>query len=178
MMPEKNHTVILETPRLYLREMTQNDLPVLAGMLQDPIVMAAYEHDYTDQDVQDWLDKELARYKESGYGMWAVIEKKSGEMVGQCGLTIQDCGEKDVLEVGYLFLKAHWGKGYATEAAIACKNYAFEKLGAKEVFSIIRDTNVASQNVARKNGMELREKVIKHFYGKDLLHFAYSAICP
>lgn len=84
--------------------------------------------------------------------MYAVIPKKTGEMIGQCGLTIQDIHNKRVFEVGYLFQKAYWHNGYATEAAIACKNYAFDNLGVDEVYSIVRDSNLASQNVASATG--------------------------
>ena len=77
-------------------------------------------------------------------------------MIGQCGLTWQECDGQQVLEVGYLFQRAFWHQGFATEAARACRNHAFNALGVSEVFSIIRDTNTASQNVARRNGMTPR----------------------
>lgn len=80
---------------------------------------------------------------------------------------------KEVLEIGYLFQRKHWHKGYATEAAKACKKYAFEVLNADEVCSIIRDTNIPSQNVAIKNGMTKTDKWIKHYRGVDMPHFRY-----
>lgn len=166
--------MILETERLYLREMTESDLPALRRILQDPLVMYAYEHDFSDAEVSDWLDKQKRRYAEDGFGLWAVILKATGEMIGQCGLTLQDYNEDQVLEVGYLFQKAYWHKGYATEAAMACKEYAFTQLGAEEVFSIIRDTNIASQNVARRNGMTETGRFIKHYQGMDMPHVVFS----
>ena len=80
----------------------------------------------------------------------------------------------EVLEVGYLFERNFWHKAYATEAAIACKEYAFNKLGASEVYSIIRDTNKASQNVALRNGMKIKDTAIKHYRGEDMKHFRYA----
>ena len=77
-------------------------------------------------------------------------------------------------QVGYLFQKAFWHKGYATEAAIACKNYAFQVLGAKEVYSIIRDNNLASQNVAKRNGMKVCGKIVKHYYNMDMPHLLFK----
>jgi RimJ/RimL family protein N-acetyltransferase len=73
-----------------------------------------------------------------------------------------------------LIQKAYWHKGYALEAAQACKNYAFERLNADEVFSIIRDTNTASQNVAKRNGMTVKGTLVKHYRSIDMPHYAYS----
>jgi RimJ/RimL family protein N-acetyltransferase len=166
--------MILETERLYLREMNQEDFSSLCKILQDKDVMYAYEHAFDDDEAQGWLDKQIMRYNQYGFGLWAVILKETGEMIGQCGLTMQDCNSRQVLEVGYLFQKAFWHKGYASEAAIACKKYAFEIFNADEVFSIIRDTNTASQNVAKRNGMTVTDRFIKHYYGVDMPHLVFS----
>ena len=109
----------LETERLLLREMTDADLPALCRMLQDEEVMYAYAHAFSDEEAHDWLSRQQARYRQYGFGLWAVILKSSGEMIGQCGVTVQDCNGREVLEVGYLFCKDFWGQGYATEAARA-----------------------------------------------------------
>jgi RimJ/RimL family protein N-acetyltransferase len=166
--------MILETERLYLREMNQADFSSLCKILQDKDVMYAYEHAFDDDEAQEWLEKQIMRYNQYGFGLWAVILKEDSEMIGQCGLTMQDCNNRQVLEVGYLFQKAFWHKGYASEAAIACKKYAFEVLSADEVFSIIRDTNIASQNVAKRNGMTVTDRFIKHYYGVDMPHLVFS----
>ena len=161
------------TERLILRRMTPSDIPALRRILQDPDVMYAYEGPFSDEEVQAWLDKQLARYRDDGFGLCAVVLRETGEMIGQCGLTMQDIPGKRVLEVGYLFQKAFWHQGYATEAAIACKEYAFNTLGAEEVYSIIRDTNTASQNVARRNGMMPVGDFVKHYRGVDMPHLIY-----
>ena len=166
--------MILETPRLILREMTQTDYPALAEILQDREAMFAYEHAFSDEETQAWLDRMLERYRTDGFGLWAVVRKQSGEMIGQCGLTWQNFDGKRVLEIGYLFQRKLWKKGYAIEAARACKHYAFETLQADEVFSIIRDNNVASMNVAIRNGMTVRGRFVKHYYGIDMPHCAFS----
>ena len=177
--------MVLETDRLWLREMGKPDYPSLCGILQDEEAMYAYEGAFSDAEAQDWLDKQMRNYKELGFGLWAVMLKGAAAlsegadgMIGQCGLTMQDYRGRQVLEVGYLFQKAFWGSGFATEAAAACRDFAFEKLDAAEVFSIIRDTNTASQSVARRIGMTVADKFIKHYRGVDMPHFLFSAKRP
>jgi len=166
--------MVLETERLILREMTQEDYPALAQILQDREAMFAYEHAFSDEETQAWLNRMLERYRTDGYGLWAVVRKETGEMIGQCGLTRQRVEEREVLEIGYLFQRKHWKQGYAIEAARACKVYAFETLNADEVFSIVRDNNIASMNVAIRNGMTIRCRFTKHYYDLDMPHYAFS----
>ena len=165
---------ILETERLILREMIQADFPLLCRHLQDAEVMYAYEHAFNDDEVQEGIDKQFQRYEQYGFGIWTVILKENEELIGQCGLSMQPCEDREVLEIGYIFQKEYWHKGYATEAAVACREYAFDTLGADEVFSIIRDTNIASQNVAKRNGMSVCGTFVKHYYGIDMPHYIFS----
>ncbi|MEG2720675.1 MAG: GNAT family N-acetyltransferase [Oscillospiraceae bacterium] len=165
---------MIETKRLFLREMQQSDFNDLCKMLQDKDVMYAYEGAFSDEETQSWLDKQLFRYQEDGFGLYAVILKETGEMIGQCGLTMQDYKNDKVVEIGYLFQKAYWHKGYAIEAATACKEYAFTVLNVDEIFSIIRDTNIASQNVATRNGMKKIDTFIKHYRCVDMPHYVFS----
>ena len=89
---------ILRTGRLALREMTEDDLGDLREILQDPEVMYAYEHDFSEEDVRKWLSRQQARYRKDGFGLWAAVLRSTGEMVGQAGLTWQDCEGEPVLE--------------------------------------------------------------------------------
>ena len=164
---------IIETERLFLRRMDESDRDALSAILQDSETMTAYEGAFSDEEVQTWLDRQLARYEQYGFGLWAVVLKETGEMIGQCGLTVQPWKDEEVLEVGYLFNRSYWHKGYAAEAAVACRNYAFRVLGAEEVCSIIRDTNIPSQKVALRNGMTPADKWVKHYRGIDMPHTRY-----
>ncbi|MCI9490577.1 GNAT family N-acetyltransferase [Lachnospiraceae bacterium 48-42] len=168
--------MILETERLCLREMGQSDFTSLCKIMQDQETMYAYEGAFSYSEVQEWLDRQIRRYQKWGFGLWAVILKETGGMIGQCGLTMQPWKEEEVLEIGYLFNRRFWHKGYAVEAARACKQYAFETLNAKEVCSIIRDTNIASQNVAIRNGMTMTDSWTKHYRGVDMPHDRYVAV--
>lgn len=165
--------MVLETERLILRRMDQGDFEALCRIMMDDATMYAYEGAYTADEVQGWLERQLARYENLGYGLWAVVLKETGEMIGQCGLTIQPWKDEQVLEIGYLFNRQFWHQGYAAEAAVGCRKYAFDVLGADSVCSIIRDTNIASQNVAIRNGMVREEEWVKHFRGVDMRHYRY-----
>ena len=113
--------MILETNRLYLRELTQSDFESLCRILQDDKTMYAYEGAFSDEEVHDWLDRQIARYQKWGFGLWAVVLKENDKMIGQCGLTMQPWKDTEVLEIGYLFECSYWHNGYAIEAASACK---------------------------------------------------------
>ena len=92
--------MILETERLYLRELTQDDLPGLKRILQDEKTMYAYNGAFSDEEVQQWLDRQLERYRKYGFGLWAVVLKEKDRMIGQCGLTMQPWNNEEVLEIG------------------------------------------------------------------------------
>lgn len=166
--------MILETSRLALREMTMDDYIEISEILQDKKTMYAYEHAFSDSEVQDWINRQLERYEKYGFGLWAAILKETGKLIGQCGITMQDAGGKEVMEIGYLFNRCFWHKGFAFESAKACKEYAFEKLNAREVCSIIRTNNLSSQRVAIRNGMLPRSIFTKHYMGIDMPHIVFS----
>lgn len=147
---------IMETERLILREMEPSDLSALCAILRDEQTMYAYEGAFGQEEAQAWLDKQLNNYRRDSFGLWAVVLKGSGKMIGQCGLTHQMADGRELLEIGYLFNRLYWSRGYAAEAARACRGYAFDRLGVAEVFSIIRDSNLASMNVAIRSGMLAR----------------------
>ena len=109
--------MVLETNRLCLRRMTLADRPALCAMLQDAEVMYAYAHAFDDAEADEWIARQLGRYEKYGFGLWAVLLKENGALIGQCGITMQDIGTEEVPEVGYLLRKDCWHRGYATEPA-------------------------------------------------------------
>lgn len=173
---EKN--IIIETDRLFMRKMTYDDIPSLNKILHDEKTMYAYEHAFSDEEVMSWLEKQLKNYETYGFGLFGMILRETGEFIGQCGITMQDFSGKSVPEIGYLLNRDFWHNGYATEAALAMKKYAFEVLSFKEVYSIIRDTNIASQNVAKRVGMRSVGEIVKHYYNMDMPHTVFSVKSP
>lgn len=164
----------LETKRLKLREMTLEDISFLKRILKDKDVMYAYEGPFNDSEVMEWFLKQKTRYEKYGFGLWAVALKQNNEMIGQCGITMQDFNGRQVPEIGYLFNKDYWHNSYATESAIACRDYAFSKLGINEIFSIIRDSNIPSQYVALRVGMKPVGNIVKVYRGVTMPHIVYS----
>ena len=166
--------MILQTERLGLRRLEQSDFKALSRILQDGEVMYAYNGPFNDEETPAWLARQLDRYRQYGrFGLWALVLLETGEMIGQCGLTMQVWKDREVLEIGYLLQRAHWHRGYAIEAARACKAYAFAALDAPAVCSIIRDTNLPSQRVALRNGMVPTDTWVKHYRGVDMPHILY-----
>lgn len=123
-----------------------------------------------------WIAKFHATVR-TGWGFGPSL-RETGRMIGQCGLTWQEADGRTVLEVGYLFSQAYWHRGYATEAARACRDFAFDTLGAKTVYSIIRDTNAASRAVALRNGMHRVGGFVKHYRGVEMPHDVFAVSAP
>lgn len=171
-LPEYRYVPILETDRLKIRQIVKKDMVALKEILQDEKTMYAYLHAFSDEEVNIWYKNQLRRYKEDGFGLWAVCLKDDDFMIGQCGLTKQKTPNGEVIEVGYLFNRKYWHNGYATEAAKAVMEYGFKK-GYDEIYSIIRDNNYSSLNVAKRNGLEEVGKMDKFYYGEVLPHLVY-----
>ena len=131
-------------------------------------------HENWRDEAQAWLDRQMERYARDGFGLWAVVLKETGAMIGQCGLTYQDADGVRVVEVGYLFRRSFWHRGYATEAARVCRDYAFDQVGVDTVYSIIRDTNIPSQKVALRNGMKPEGSFVKRYRDVDMPHIVYA----
>lgn len=165
---------ILETRRLILRELCPNDFHEVCKLLQDNEVMYAYEGAFNDTEVREWLDRQIKRYAEDKVGLWGAVLKENGELIGQCGITMQPYREQTVPEIGYLLRKNFWHKGYATEAARSCADYASHILGIKRIYSIIRDNNLPSQGVAKRIGMTLGDTIVKHYRGINMPHIVFS----
>ena len=144
---------VLETPRLVLREFVRADADALARVISDPQTMRYYPTPYDRVGVEDWIARNLRRYQRDGHGLWAIDLKAADEMIGDCGITLQEVDGERLPEIGYHLRRDLWGHGYAIEAARACRDYGFAQLNIDLLISLIRPENVPSRRVAERNGM-------------------------
>ncbi|WP_166975262.1 GNAT family N-acetyltransferase [Brevibacterium atlanticum] len=148
------------TLRLKFREMSLTDLDDMAALLGDPSVMEFYPAPKGRDEAAAWIEWNVRNYAEHGFGLWAV-ETHDGEFVGDCGLTWQTVNGTPHLEVGYHVTAAAQGKGFATEAALACRDHA-RRLGLGPLLvAVIHRDNRPSQRVAEKLGMR-RDPSLRH----------------
>ena len=152
---------VLETSRLILREFRTDDADALARVLSDPETMRFYPAAYDRAGVENWIARNLRRYADDGHGLWAMILKATGELIGDCGLTVQDVDCSNEIEIGYHVRRDLWGQGLATEAARACRDYGFARLPVEHLISLIRPENLSSRRVAEKNGMTIWKEVTR-----------------
>ena len=154
-------TFQLETRRLLLRTMLETDFDALHRIFTDPKVMAAFQHDpLSREEMQGWLRRNLDHQRQYGYGLFSVLLKETGEMIGDCGL--EQMEDEDAAELGYDFRSDFWNQGYATEAALAVRDYAFDVLQLPRLISLIRVGNLASKRVAEKVGMILADEFTRY----------------
>lgn len=161
----------LETERLILREFESEDADALAEVLGDPVAMQYYPAPFSRDEVNAWIQRNRARYIDPGFGLWAMVLKDSGKFIGDCGCFIRDLEGKVEFEIGWHVRRDQWGRGYATEAARHCIEYAFSKLGAERIIALVRPENRSSCRVAEKIGM-ICERLI-FWRGYD--HCIYAA---
>lgn len=148
----------IETKRLILREMTMDDFAALYAVLGDSDIMQHYPYSFDEDRVRRWIDRNLERYEADGFGLWAVCLKPTGEMIGDCGLTLQNINGQVKPEIGYHIAKAHQRKGYAREAAQAVRDWAFQNTDFDALYSYMKATNLPSRATAKANGMTFIEE--------------------
>lgn len=148
-----NHSPIITTDRLFLCEMTEDDFDALYRVLADSDIMKHYPYTFDGARVRSWISKNIARYRVFGFGLWAVCLRSTGEMIGDCGLTMQNINGTILPEIGYHIAKAHQRKGYAKEAAAAVRSWTFANTPFCEIYSYMKKDNLPSAATARSIGM-------------------------
>lgn len=164
-LPSLKQPFVLETERLLLRPLEQSDQEALLAIWGDAENMRFYPHPFSREEVGAWIERNRARYREYRGGLFGLLDKKSGELVGACGPSWQEVEGKQELEVGYHVRRDRWGQGLATEAAKACMQYGFNELGPVcRIISMIRPENLPSRRVAEKNGLACEKVVLWREY--------------
>ena len=165
----------LETRRLNFRELTSSDVINLQKIFADPVAMKFYPSTKSEEEILDWIDWNIQSYQENGFGLWALIDKSTGEFVGQSGLILQNNVDGvDETEIAYLLERKYWGNGFATEAASRCRDLAFSRFACDRVISLIDPNNIRSVRVAERIGMALEKNVQR--WGKTVdVYFQLSA---
>ncbi len=164
----------IKTARLSLRPFTKQDSKPLCQILSVPGVLEYFpSSDPLDLErVQKLVERQINHWEDHNYGWWAVEPDRAGELVGWSGL--QYLPETDEIEIGYLLSKPYWGKGLATESAIAGLDYGFNSLGIEKIIGIVHPENVASQNVLEKIGLKFQEQA--DYFGMEC--YKYLALNP
>lgn len=157
--------IILTTKRLWLRHFHIHDGDSLLRVFGDAEVMRFGEGVQTREWVDNWLRTCLESYQLRGFGPYALVEQKSGEVIGYCGLFyFSDVHGKPEIELGYRLVRSAWGQGYATEAASAVRDFAFDILNIKRLIALIDPSNEASIRVAKKIRMRREGEVMLEGY--------------
>jgi len=147
--------MVIETDRLILREMTEDDFDALYVVFADSDIMTHYPYTFDEDRVREWIRKNIERYNIFGFGLWAVILKETGEVIGDCGLTMQIINGQIKPEIGYHIRKDCQRRGYASEAARAVRDWTFMNMPFNIVYSYMKYTNVPSYRTAIAYGCHL-----------------------
>lgn len=150
--------IILETDRLYLREMNMDDFDALYKVLADTNIMQHYPDIFDEKRVISWIERNMNRYRDNGFGLWAVCLKDTKEMIGDCGLTLQNIDGEMLPEIGYHIRADKQRRGYAKEAASAVRDWAFTNTEYPALYSYCKYTNVGSYKTAESIGMHFEKE--------------------
>lgn len=161
----------IETPRLYLRLMHLSDIDDLLKIFGDPKVMASFNTDpFNFEQMENWVQRNLEHQNSHGYGLFSVILKSEGILIGDCGLEHMEVEGDLATELGYDFRSDYWNRGFATEAASSVRDYSFDVLNLDGLISIIRVGNEASKRVSEKIGM----RFVNEFTNNGINYWKYA----
>ena len=144
--------MVIETKRLLLREMTYKDFYALYQVLADEDIMRHYPYTFDETGVRNWIERNIERYRILGFGLWAVCLKETGEVIGDCGLTMQLINGQIKPEIGYHIRADKQRNGFAKEAAIAVRDWTFNNTPFNIVYSYMKHTNEPSAKTAVSYG--------------------------
>lgn len=153
--PRRNAGKQLETERLILRPWRAADYAPFADLNADPRVTATLAGNLARDESDAFADRIAAHIEEHGWGLWAIEVKGGAPFIGYAGLSRPpfEAHFTPCVEIGWRLAFAHWGHGYATEAARRVLGFAFDELGLTEVVSFTTVSNTRSRAVMERIGM-------------------------
>ena len=149
-----SNKIILETERLILREMVDDDFDALYCIISNPQVMVYYPQPYDEEGTKRWLNWCKDSYQKYGFGLWAVIDKKTNQMIGDCGVSMQFIDDEWKPEIGYHLRLDYQRQGIGKEMSQAVRDYFFSHFNFDEVYSYMDPENIPSYKTAEANGMK------------------------
>lgn len=138
-----------------MREVRPSDLDALHALWSDPDQMRYYAGVRGRAEAEAWIERNLARFASLGYGSWIVQARDGGAFLGYCGIRPLEDSDREGTEIAWHVAKAWWGRGVATEAALAAREEAFGTFGVERLAALIHPENAASRRVAERIGMDL-----------------------
>lgn len=161
---------MFETERLLLRKMSRFDADAIFAMRSSPNIMRFIREPQIRRETDNWIKLVSSRWQNEKIGFCAVLEKKSNEFAGWCGLwRLTETGE---IEIGYAIAKKFWRKGYATESAARILQYGFDELKFNKIAAVTHPENSGARRVMEKIGMSF--DCIGKFYERDLAHYSIT----
>lgn len=170
---KSENSPFLITERLEFSLLAGRDQGALQELLGDPEIMYAWEHGFSSEEVQDWLSENLRRYASDDYSYWAVRLRSDGSLIGVMGILQERVAGEAYTGIGYILHKRYWGRGYASEGAVALCQYAFHNLDLPLLTAQVRTNNLPSQRVAAGLGMLASREFNKLYRGQEMPHLLY-----
>lgn len=165
---------MIQSERLIFRKIEADDVEIVAQIMRDEGVQEIWEHDFSDDDIKEWIDRRKKGYENNGIDYLLAVHKHSQKAVGQIGLFKEKINGEEVWGIGYILMRKYSGNGYVTEGARAMAEYAFAQLNASKVVCDIRPMNRASIAVAKRIGMVETGCFVKHVRGMKMPHLIFE----
>lgn len=161
---------IIRTERVHLRPFVHDDVAAMCEVLSDELALQFYPRMRDERNIAEWVIRWREFHLRHGCSLWAMCLNSNNQLIGDCGLVWQEIDEGRLLEIGYHVSAAQRRRGYALEAAVACRNYAFDEMTVDKVISLVDHENTASRAVAGRLHQTVRSGLTAK--GKSMLIYS------
>jgi ribosomal-protein-alanine N-acetyltransferase len=164
---------IIETKRMLIRPLSKTDISELYPIFSNPVTMKFWPAPFSLEQTEGWVQRNIDRYREYGFGRYGILLKENGKLIGDCGVVVTEIDGQIENDLGYIIHHPYWGKGLATEAAAAWKRYAFDTLQLSRLCANMAFDHTASRRVAEKLGLK-KEKTFYNQRNHNILTYLYT----